>query len=74
LEGLSLKDEGVCSLSAILETGDVPQRLYLSGKACAGILRRAAKRGRELPEALRQALEAVVRGSNESATAGDKTP
>jgi hypothetical protein len=38
-----------CSLSDILETGDLPQRYFLSPKACAGILRRAAKRGKVLP-------------------------
>ncbi len=48
------------SLSAILETGDLPQRFFLSAKACAGILRRAKKRGRKLPEPLRLALERVV--------------
>ena len=56
----SLKDEGVCSLSDILETGDVPQRFYLSAKACRGILRRAEKRGKALPEALRSALQAMA--------------
>ena len=50
-------DDVVCSLSDVLETGDVPRRYYLSPKACAGILRRAEKRERELPEALRLALE-----------------
>lgn len=34
----------VSSLSDILETGDVPQRYYLTAKACRGILRRAEKR------------------------------
>lgn len=58
--GLSLKDEGVCSLSDILETGDVPQRYFLSPKACKGILRRAEKRGKELPSQLRHALEQVA--------------
>ena len=53
---------GVCSLSDILETGDVPQRFYLSPKACAGILRRAEKRGKALPEMLRRALESVSDG------------
>jgi len=51
---------GVCSLSDILETGDLPQRYYLSARACKGILRRAEKRGKELPEALHIALEAVA--------------
>ena len=53
-------DDAVCSLSDILETGDVPQRYYLSAKACAGILRRAEKRERELPRLLRRALERVA--------------
>lgn len=49
------------SLSDILETGDVPQRYFLSPKACAGILRRAEKRGKRLPEALDAALRSVSR-------------
>lgn len=57
----SLKDEGVCSLSDILETGDVPQQYFLSAKACSGILRRAAKRGKELPPPLHEALKAVAK-------------
>ena len=53
--------DGVASsLSDILETGEVPQRFYLSDRACRGILRRAEKRGKELPEALRSALWAVA--------------
>ena len=48
------------SLSDILEVGDVPQRFYLSPKACSGILRRAEKRGKELPEALAAALREVA--------------
>lgn len=57
----SHSDGGVCSLSDVLEaTGSVPGRFYLSPKACAGILRRAEKRGKVLPEALRMALEAAV--------------
>jgi len=50
----------VCSLSDVLETGDVPQRFYLSAKACQGILRRAEKRGKKLPEQLQRALAAVA--------------
>ena len=60
LDGLSLNDDGVCSLSDILETGDVPQRYYLTARACAGILRRAEKRGKTLPVALQAALQAVA--------------
>ena len=50
----------VCSLSDVLEGGNVPQRFYLSATACRGILRRAEKRGKDLPPALRHALEAVA--------------
>ena len=52
-------DASVCSLSAILETGDVPQRFYLSARACTGILRRAARRGKTLPATLETALLAA---------------
>lgn len=44
------------TLSQILEA-NVPQKFYLSAKACQGILRRASTRGKELPPMLRQALE-----------------
>ena len=59
------KDAAVCSLSDTLETGDVPQRFFLSAKACQGILRRAEKRGKELPPLLQQALHSVAQGMNE---------
>jgi hypothetical protein len=57
---LSPKEGAVCSLSDILETGDVPQRYYLTAKACLGILRRAEKRGKDLPPQLAHALRAVA--------------
>lgn len=53
-------DGDVCSLSDILETGDLPQRYYLTAKACAGILRRAERRGKDLPPQLARALQAVL--------------
>lgn len=43
-------------LSDILEKNPDP-KYNLSPKACMGILRRAEKRGKELPEILREALE-----------------
>jgi hypothetical protein len=49
-----------CSLSDILETGEHLLRYSLSQKACAGILRRAEKRGRRLPPSLAAALERVA--------------
>ena len=66
LDGLSLSDDGVCSLSDILDIGDVPPRYYLSARACAGILRRADNRGKELPQLLLKALEEVAATSTDS--------
>ncbi len=43
----------------ILE-GDAPEKYYLSAKACAGVLRRAERRGKALPKMLREALEEAV--------------
>jgi hypothetical protein len=63
----------VSLLSDILETGDVPQRYFLSEKACAGILRRAEKRGRELPTTLRETLQRVAGTLSELGKAEDKT-
>lgn len=60
------------SLSDILETGDVPQRYFLSGKACRGILRRAEKRGKVLPTMLRRALMQVAGDSSALVTAEAK--
>lgn len=54
------KDATVSLLSDVLETQGVPAKYCLSPKACRGILRRAAKRGRTLPEELRLALERVA--------------
>ena len=48
--------ENVSTLSQILQTG-VPEKYYLSQKACLGILRRASARGKQLPEILQKALE-----------------
>lgn len=50
------REERDCRLSQILEDS-VPQKYYLSAKACAGILRRAEERGRELPKVLKETLE-----------------
>ena len=59
--GPSRRDAGVCGLSDILETvGEHLRKYCLSLKACAGILRRAASRGKELPERLAAALKAQI--------------
>jgi len=41
---------------------EVPEKYYLSPKACLGILRRASARGKELPEVLKKALERQADG------------
>jgi len=53
---------GVCSLSHVLEDSRaVQERFYLSPKACAGILRRAERRGKTLPPLLLEALKSAAR-------------
>ena len=49
-------EESVSTLSQILQV-NVPGKYYLSQRACLGILRRAAVRGKELPRILKTALE-----------------
>lgn len=51
-------DASTSLADVLLET--VPERFFLSPRAAAGILRRAAKRGRELPPQLREALAALA--------------
>ena len=51
------------SLAAVLVTGDIPQRYYLTAQAASGILRRARKREKVLPPLLEQALEAQAASS-----------
>lgn len=51
-------------------TGGVPERFYLSQKACLGILRRASERGKKLPEILRISLERQSRSRTTLTTAG----
>ena len=61
-----------CSLASILEPS-VPARYFLSSRACAGILRRAEKRGKDLPTALRHALQQVAEGQSEQGKREGKT-
>lgn len=51
---------GVSFLSDTLETRDVPERFFLSARACEGILRRAGQRGKSLPPLFVKALNQVV--------------
>ena len=53
--GESPRDGAESYLSQILEDNPHP-KYFLSAKACLGILNRAARRGKDLPEALKAAL------------------
>lgn len=46
-------------LTEVLES-DVPPKYFLSPKAAAGVLRRAERRGKDLPETLRLALRLLA--------------
>ena len=52
-------EERGSTLSQILEL-NAPEKYFLSQRACAGILRRAENRGKELPSMLKDALMEVV--------------
>jgi len=58
------RDAVASSLSDILETSPVPPRYFLTPRAAAGILRRAERRERTLPEPLRRALEGLAARSS----------
>ena len=56
------------SLSDVLETqGEHLKKYSLSAKAAQGILRRASRRGKNLPKPLQRALEDVVHKGEASA-------
>ena len=50
------------TLSQIL-VANAPKKYYLSGTACAGVLRRAEKRGKEIPKMLKDALMEVMKSN-----------
>lgn len=57
-------EEMPTQLSDILQS-DAKEKYRLSERACRGILNRAAKRGKILPEILKQALESQISNANE---------
>lgn len=61
-------EESASTLSEVLEV-IVPKKYYLSATACAGILRRAERRGKELRPQLKEALISVVNASTQEKTA-----
>ena len=70
--GESPRDGVESHLSQILEVSP-HQKYCLSAKACQGILNRAARRGKDLPETLRKALEAQCGACKETESTG-QTP
>ena len=62
--GESPKEENASHLSQILEEEAHP-KYSLSAKACQGILNRASKRGKEIPQILKDALENQIHDSEE---------
>jgi hypothetical protein len=61
------------SLPDVLEA-EVHPRFYLSQRAAAGILRRAEKRGRELPRPLMEALEGLAGQTTTTRREGSSSP
>ena len=64
--GSSTRNTGECpsvvsesTLWQILQA-NAPEKYYLSARACDGIMRRADRRGKEMPPILREALEEAV--------------
>ena len=64
-------EENASRLSQILEDS-APQKYCLSARACAGILNRASKRGKELPQELKDALERQCLNTPVTAADGDE--
>jgi len=61
-------DAVVSSLSSVLEA-TVHPKYFLSARACAGILRRAQKRGKAIPPLLERSLRAAAGWSDRQGTA-----
>ena len=57
--GESPSEENASLLSQILED-NVPEKYYLSKRACQGILTRASRRGKKLPDLLQTALLEMI--------------
>ena len=56
-------DAVASTLSQVLERGSIPQRFFLSERACRGILRRAEFRKKTLPPTLKEVLERTCRAN-----------
>ena len=56
------------TLWQVLVKGSIPERYYLSARACEGIINRAEKKGKPLPQLLRLALEVTIAEQKEENT------
>lgn len=70
-ESPSVENESL--LSQILEVS-APEKYYLSARACQGILTRASRRGKALPELLKTALLEMIEWWESGASASAETP
>ena len=70
--GRSRSEGVVSSLSEVLVRGKIAQKFFLTAKCAEGMLRRVAKRGKQLPAMLDRALRALVGGS--AGGTGDSEP
>ena len=61
----------VSSLSEVLVRGKIAQKFFLTAKCAEGMLRRVAKRGKQLPAMLERALQALV-GASAGGTEGSE--
>lgn len=59
--GLAQRRKRVFVVASALGGGSIQQKYYLSERACLGILERAKKRGKKLPDSLKVALEHTVK-------------
>lgn len=59
--GLAQRRKRVFVVASAIGGGLIPQKYYLSVKACLGILARAKRRGKILPDSLKVALEHTVK-------------
>ena len=50
------------TLLPCIETGEVPQKYFLSPNAATGILRRVKRMGRNLPPSFKESLEILAKG------------
>ena len=69
--GRSRSEGDVSSLSEVLVRGRIAPRYFLTAKCAAGMLRRVAKRGKQLPAMLERALKALV-GASAGGTEGSE--